>query len=59
MKLNGVQFIDEQQLCIGCGLCSSIAGTENIQMLIGDDAFYHPEIFGSEKDWWPMIKKER
>src|SRR5690606_3540435 len=43
-KSKTIRHIDNQGLCLGCGLCESICGSESVEMKLGDDGFFHPEI---------------
>lgn len=55
--INCIESIDRERLCIGCGICESIAGTKNIKLILGEDGFYHPVVTGSEKSYWAEIKQ--
>ena len=55
--INCIESIDREHLCIGCGICESIAGTQNIKLVLGEDGFYHPIVIGSEKSYWAEIKQ--
>lgn len=37
-----IQKIINSGLCLGCGLCEAIAGTEKCEMIISKDGFYSP-----------------
>ncbi len=36
--------IDQNQLCLGCGLCETVCGKESVEMKLGTDGFFHPHI---------------
>ncbi|WP_080905242.1 Coenzyme F420 hydrogenase/dehydrogenase, beta subunit C-terminal domain [Parabacteroides sp. Marseille-P3160] len=39
-----IKTIDKNNLCLGCGICESLAGRKSISMKLQDDGFYHPVI---------------
>lgn len=39
-----ISKIEKYDLCLGCGLCSSVLGTNKVRMEIGEDGFYKPSI---------------
>jgi len=39
-----IQQLDQLGLCLGCGLCESVCGSENVEMQLGDDGFFHPNV---------------
>lgn len=54
--MKSVEDIDQKGLCIGCGICQSIAGNNNISLSFGKDGFFHPEIKGDGNKQWNIIK---
>ncbi|MDX3912681.1 MAG: Coenzyme F420 hydrogenase/dehydrogenase, beta subunit C-terminal domain [Pseudosphingobacterium sp.] len=43
-KGNIIENIDKLGLCLGCGLCESVCGKENVEMRLGEDGFFHPNV---------------
>ena len=43
-KLSFIEKVDKANLCLGCGLCESICGEDNVKMTLGADGFFHPII---------------
>lgn len=41
---NIIPRILKHDLCIGCGLCSSILGQDTCKMVLAEDGFYRPEV---------------
>jgi len=41
-KKSIVENLDTNSLCIGCGLCETVCGSESIRMEVLDDGFIHP-----------------
>ncbi|GAA4780146.1 Coenzyme F420 hydrogenase/dehydrogenase, beta subunit C-terminal domain [Olivibacter ginsenosidimutans] len=39
-----IQQLDQYGLCLGCGLCESICGHEQVSMQLGNDGFFHPKV---------------
>ncbi|WP_257667799.1 Coenzyme F420 hydrogenase/dehydrogenase, beta subunit C-terminal domain [Parapedobacter tibetensis] len=39
-----IQQIDNRGLCLGCGLCESVCGSEHVHIQLGLDGFFHPEV---------------
>ncbi|MEA5404556.1 Coenzyme F420 hydrogenase/dehydrogenase, beta subunit C-terminal domain [Arcicella sp. DC2W] len=39
-----IHQIDKNKLCLGCGFCESICGKESVEMKLGIDGFFHPEV---------------
>ncbi|RXG12927.1 coenzyme F420 hydrogenase subunit beta [Leeuwenhoekiella aestuarii] len=39
-----IETIVKDNLCIGCGLCESVCGKENVQMKLDQTGFYKPEV---------------
>lgn len=40
----------KNQLCIGCGLCSSVLGKDQCEMMLSERGFYLPQIKGEDTD---------
>ena len=47
-----IDRIKQYNLCLGCGLCSSLLGNDKCTMQLGKDGFYFPQLNGS------LTKKE-
>lgn len=43
-KVWTIQQLDAYGLCLGCGLCESICGSEQVRMELGSDGFFHPQV---------------
>jgi len=43
-KKSKIAKIDNNNLCLGCGLCESICGNENVEMILSEDGFFHPNV---------------
>lgn len=41
-----VDKVKKNDLCLGCGLCSSILGKEKCRMILENSGFYKPEVVG-------------
>lgn len=41
---SAIERIDKLGLCLGCGLCETVCGPENVTMQLGADGFFHPRI---------------
>jgi coenzyme F420 hydrogenase subunit beta len=46
-KIHRLESIVEQGLCIGCGLCQSIAGAPNVRMAMNAEGGERPAVIGS------------
>jgi coenzyme F420 hydrogenase subunit beta len=44
MKIRSLQDIVKADLCVGCGLCESIAGHSKVEMRLNAEGFYRPFI---------------
>ncbi len=44
VPLSAIEKIDKLGLCLGCGLCESVFGQDNLEMTLGEDGFFHPRI---------------
>lgn len=52
-----IERIDKLKLCLGCGLCESLCGKENVEMKIGSDGFYHPKVKKIKRECDDIIGK--
>lgn len=52
-----INTIDKNNLCLGCGLCESICGKENVEMKLSNDGFFHPIVKSVIKDKEKIIKR--
>jgi coenzyme F420 hydrogenase subunit beta len=55
-----VSYIDkivEKDLCLGCGLCESISGSQNVKMNFDKNGFLYPKVKNYDKDSEEIIKK--
>lgn len=43
-SISTIQQLDELGLCLGCGLCESVCGSKNVEMQLGEDGFFHPNV---------------
>ncbi len=44
LRKSKIHKIYQNNLCIGCGLCESIVGTENIEMSLNSKGFFYPKV---------------
>ncbi|UGV28510.1 coenzyme F420 hydrogenase [Rhodopseudomonas boonkerdii] len=44
----GIASIVENGMCVGCGLCESVAGRDSLQMTMGSNGFLRPVVAGHE-----------
>ncbi len=56
-KYSVIQDIDHNSLCLGCGLCESICGKENVEMHVLEDGFIHPVVKSIRKEQEIIIKE--
>lgn len=54
--MKDVESIYKMRLCIGCGICESIAGRQNIRLRLDDDGFFRPHRLGIVEDFWADIR---
>lgn len=52
-----ISKIDKSGLCLGCGICESVLGSQSIKMNLESDGFYHPKIKHTTKDKEDVIKR--
>jgi coenzyme F420 hydrogenase subunit beta len=57
IKTSIINRIDKDHLCLGCGLCESVCGKENVEMKLRDDGFFHPNIKVIEYESEQIIKR--
>ncbi|SEM91381.1 coenzyme F420 hydrogenase subunit beta [bacterium A37T11] len=57
MNLSVIEKIDKYGLCLGCGLCESVFGKENLEMRLGEDGFFHPKIKNHDEEKEKIIQK--
>jgi len=56
-SMKSVADINKLNLCIGCGICTSIAKPGSIELKLENDGFYHPQILGEVDQDWEKIKE--
>jgi coenzyme F420 hydrogenase subunit beta len=52
-----IEKIDKNGLCLGCGLCESICGSDNVKMELQKDGFYHPNVKNIDAEKEKIIQK--
>jgi coenzyme F420 hydrogenase subunit beta len=45
-SMDGITRVVEGGMCVGCGLCESLAGRDNLQMVMSGDGFLRPAAAG-------------
>jgi coenzyme F420 hydrogenase subunit beta len=43
-EVSDIIAIDKAGLCLGCGLCESVCGKDNVEMKLLSDGFFHPVV---------------
>ncbi len=55
-SMKSVADVDKSHLCIGCGICTSIASSGAVDLKLGQDGFYHPEVLDEVGQEWEKVK---
>lgn len=54
---SAIERIDRDQLCLGCGLCESICGSNHVKMQLGADGFFHPKVLHRDPEKEAIIER--
>jgi len=57
MRLVSVRDIVATGLCVGCGICQSVAGEDHIRMQVDKKGFLRPMVVGDATRSWPVIRQ--
>jgi coenzyme F420 hydrogenase subunit beta len=59
MSIKNIHDIVREGLCIGCGICQSIAGKNNVKMSMSNEGFYYPKVIekSSSELFWSEIRE--